>query len=267
MKTLKNIKRILTFGIYILIVCSSISVFASPTIYKTWVGENLEFLQLKKNKGYFANGDYLNNFSVSFKDSTLTLVQHFYVAGKIGRQNENYVFKVVQLSKDSLIISPLNARASSIFKHKKSIVFVDKSIIYKPDLTFQKIYFSIDSKNEINPTLKLEIDSTGLIYFLSENRTGYDNGLYKGKLNNYELEELIEILKTSELDKFPTSLGGGFDAPIYNFKFYYNGKTKSSRGTDIPYFNKPLKSFLLRIYDTIDFEKTDEIYEFQGLNK
>lgn len=223
MNTLKKNKLILTFGIYILIVCSSVSVFASPTIYKIWVGENLEFLQLKKNKGYFANGDYLNNFGVSFKDSTLTLVQHFYVAGKIGKQNENYVFKVVQLSKDSLIISPLIARASSIFKNKKSIVFVDKSIIYKPDLTFQKIYFSIDSKNEINPTLKLEIDSTGLIYFLSENNTDYENGLYQGKLNKDELEELIEILKKSELDKFPLKLGSAFNSPIYNFKFYYNG--------------------------------------------
>lgn len=258
----KVIKQLLTIGIYFLIIFSGVSVFASPTIYKTWVGENLEFLQLKKNKGYFADGDYLNNFGVSFKDSTLILVQHFYVAGKIGRQNENYVFKVVLLSKDSLIISPSNDRARSLINHKKSFVFVDKSTIYKSDLTFQKIYFSIVSKNEINPTLKLEVDSTGLIYFLSENNTGYANGLYKGKLNNYELEELIEILKTSELDKFPISLGGGFDAPIYNFKFYFNGKTKSSRGTDIPYFNKPLKSYLLSIYDKIDFEKTDEIYEF-----
>jgi hypothetical protein len=76
------------------------------------------------------------------------------------------------------------------------------------------------------------------------------------------LEKLIEILRKSELDRFPVGLGQAIDAPSYTFKFYYNNKVKTSKGYPVPYFNRSLLSYLLRIYQELNLEECKEDYRF-----
>lgn len=251
-----------SFTILICFLLSSVSNFASPTIYKTWIGENLEYLEITEEKANFEFGFDLYDYDVTYKDSTLTLIDYTYKSRKIGRRHEKYVYKVLRLTNDSLIISPLNERASRLIHGKTVFIFVDKSLLYKTDLKFQKIFFSAGVCFGECPALKIEIDSTGLTYFLGEYHTGTYLGLYKGQLTKVQLDSLIEILKVSELDKFPIRLNMAMDASTYNFKFSYNDKVKTSVGDFVPYFTSPLLNYLMTIYKKIEFEEIEDTYEF-----
>ncbi len=249
-------------NIFLVIFISISSLAYSQTIYKIWVGENLEYLELTKRKANFDYGYHLNDYGISYKDSLLRIIDYFWQAGKFGRQHEDYFFKVLKLTNDTLIVSPLNERAKNVINNKEKFVFVDKTKLYKTELKFQRISFSGTGCFGNCPTLKIEIDSTGIVNFLGEYNTGSLKGFYKGQLTPNQLAYLIELLKMSELDRFPRYLGDAIDAPNYNFKFYYNGKTRTSEGYFIPYFNHSLLNYLLNIYNDINFEKSEEIYEF-----
>jgi hypothetical protein len=250
------------FVSFIWLVLTSVCTFASPTIYKTWIGENLQYLKLTKDKANFYYGSKQNDYGVSYKDSTLIFIDYFYTSGKTGRQHEDYIYKVVKLTNDTLIVSPLNDRASKLIGNKEQLLFIDKSTLYQTDLKFQRLFFSGTPCLGSCPGMKIEIDSLGVTYFFAESNTGDYKGLYKGKLSKKQLNKLIEILKTSELDRFPTELGKPMDAPTYNFKFSYNNKIKTSNGYFVPYLDKPLLTYLLTIYKEMNFEKIDGTYEF-----
>jgi len=241
----------------------NISSYASPTIYKIWIGENLEYLELTKKKANLDYGYHLNDYGISYKDSILKLIDYFWKSGKFGRQHEDYIFKVLRLTTDTLIVSPLNERARRIIDNKNEFIFVAKTKLYRTDLKFQKIFFSGTGCLGSCPGLKIEIDSTGLVYFLGEYNTDTLKGLYKGQLTDEQLEKLIDLLKVSELDRFPKGLGRAIDAPTYKFIFFYNGKKRTSEGYFVPYFNHSLLSYLLNIYKEISFVRIQEIYEFE----
>jgi hypothetical protein len=144
------------------------------------------------------------------------------------------------------------------------IAFVDKKLLYKPDLKFERLFFQGTPCLGTCPGMKLEIDSSGQVHFYGEYYTGQYIGFYKAQLNNEQLNRLVEILKKSELDRFPEGLGQGVDAPTYTFKFRYNNRVKASKGSHVPYFNKPLLRYLLAIYTELTLIKSDEEYRFDG---
>jgi hypothetical protein len=231
---------------------------SSPTIFKTWIGENLEYLEIASTNAKFDYGYGLNDYGSSFNDSTITL----YEGDKFGKQHSEYVYKVLQLTDDSLIVSSLSEGAAMLIHGKQKFDFVDRSRLYNPDLKFQRIFFSGTICFGTCPAFKIEIDSSGLTYFEAGANTGISPGLYKGHLSKKQLDDLVEILKSSGLDRFPTHLGSAIDAPIYSFKFHYKYKTKSSTGFFIPYFDRPMLDYLLTIYKQLSLQKTDETYEF-----
>ena len=249
------------FSLYYFLITLNLS-YAQSTIYKVWIGENLEYLKLTQEKAKFDYGHDLYDFEVKYKDSTLTLIDTYQQAGKIGWQHDKYKYNILKLSNDTLIISPQNDIAKGLLDNKDIFIFSDSSLLIKKEFIFQKIFFSSGPCYGTCPMIKIEIDSTGLVHFLGEYYTGDYIGLYKGQLNTEQLNRLIEILKLSEIDRFPTKSGLPFDAPLYNFKFYYNNKFKEFEGGYIPYFDRTLLDYMLEIYDKIKLEKIDGIYFF-----
>ena len=171
----------------VLFLLSSISTLASPTMYKTWIGEHLETLEMKEGAGHFYGSNPLNRFGASYKNDTLTITNNTFSTPY------DYTFKVLRLTKDTLIVSPLNANARGLIDNKNKFVFVDKAHLYTAKLKFQKVFFSATSCYGGCPGMKIEIDSSGLVHFLAEKNVRAHYGLYEGQLSSEQLKELIEI--------------------------------------------------------------------------
>lgn len=258
-----KIMRTQILGIILLFFLNQTS-YSIPTINKVWIGENLEYLSLIKKNIYFddGNGHTENNCKLIHRDTSLIIRKYFWQAGKMGRQYEDYICEILKLTNDTLIISPKNKKATILTKNKESYIYTDKNILYKEDLQFQKLCFS-KLCGFSHSNIKIDIDCFGQVYFFSESisfkkKDNNYKGSYIGQLNEKQLFDLIEILKKSELDRFPTELGNSIDAPIYNFKFYYDNKIKESVVSNIPLFYEPLLDYLLTIYKNIKIEKVGD---------
>jgi len=242
--------------------------YSNPTIHKIWIGENLEYWSLEKKNVSFENcGMIFNNCKLIHKDTTFTIRKYFWKAGKIARQHEDYIYRILKLTNDTLIISPENQEAARLINNRQTYTFTDKNNFYKDNLKFHKLFFSGHNPMTFSPKITLEIDSLGQIFVFSEPIPHFEKpndlkGLYKGQLSNKQLADLILLLKRSKLDMLSGDLGIIIDGTYYNFKFHYDNKVIEGKGCNIPHINKPLFDFLRTIHEDIKLEKLDGNYDF-----
>lgn len=237
-------------------------IYANPTIYKTWIGEDLQYLELNKKHARYGS-ILLWKYKVRYKDSILTFTDPLWATGDFFKQRDKFVFKVVFFSKDTLVLIPLNKNASRLVGTKKSCIFTSKKALYKPKLKFQKVYFSLVSYGfSSSSAMEIEIDSVGTVHY--NDSLGVDNlsGFYKGQLSAAQLDSLTLILKMSELDRFPKGLGCGYDGTDYAFRFYYDNKLRKCEGCQVPYFHRILLRFLTLLPKNIEFKRIKGEYKF-----
>lgn len=227
--------------------------FSKPTIYKTWIGENLQFLELKKRGANFDYGDGIVPFELTYSDSVITLTLD-------KKKGWIYLFKIVHLTEDSLVVSPLNEKSRPYTKGKDTFVFIERGKWRTKAIRFHDLFFSQTKCNDGCNSFRLFIDSSGLIYFQTLIPFKNYNGTYRGQLDKIELTELNEILTKLPLDNFPTDLGFAIGLTEKTFVFHYDNKTKISSGYCIPQTATPLEDYLLLIYEKVDWVKTNELF-------
>ena len=254
------------FGFFVCLFVTMPS-YSDTTIHKVWVSENLQSLSLIKKNVYFE--DILENCKLIYKynDTTFAIRRYFWKHGIYEQQHEDYVYKILRLTNDTLIISPENEIAAGLIGNRETYTFTDKKALYKENLKFQKLFFTRSFGIAFSPTIKLAIDSSGQVYFSSEpvpyfGRPDDLKGNFKGQLNEKQLADLIEMLKKSELDRLPIDLGLGIDCSYRYFKFYYDNKVKESEGCHSPRIIKPLIDYLILLSKSVKFEKIDDNYDF-----
>jgi hypothetical protein len=246
---------------------------------KIWISSDLEYLDLRQSDtAYFDYGSCrLEKYILEKEDSEIRLIKFNKYIGVKKPEKKVIRYKIEKLTADTLIIRPLT-KYSKVFvenedksyatkyhvnpkyvelNNNDTYVFVDKSIIHDKHLIFDKLFFSSSSCLGSCPSMEIEIDSIGNISFSGRMHTGAYNGNYLGKLSKEKLETLIEILKSTSLEKIPKTLGGGIDSPNYNLIISYNNQIKEITGGFLyPYFNKPLFEYLLNIFEEVDMTKT-----------
>jgi hypothetical protein len=263
-------------------ISGSLNAQTKENLNKIWVSPYLEYLDLRKNDtAYFDYGSSrLEKYVLEKEDSVLRLIQYQRIYGVKKARKEEISYKIIKLTADTLIIHPLT-KYSKVFlentdksfaskfhvnpDHVKlneydTYVFVDKSTIYDKHLKFEKLYFSSTSCLGKCPSMEFEIDSLRNLQFNGRMHTGDYIGNYSGKLTEKQFGSLNEILKFSALDKMPKTLGVGIDAPNYKLIISYNKQTKEVAGGFLyPYFNRPLFTYLLTIFEQIKMTTTDNV--------
>lgn len=226
-----------------------------PSIKKAWIGNNLEYLKITDSTALFENEFYLEMYNFKLEENKLVLINDVINITELP-------YEISKLSADTLILKPLNEPAKKFINCQEYFLLVDSSTIYDPYFKFEKIFFSGSTCFGTCRSMKIEIDSSGAVFFLGIENTGDYIGLYKGQLKPWALEKLIYILKHSWINNFPPELGFAVDAPYYHFSFYFNGQVKKSKGTFVPYFNNDLINYLLDIYNFSGLTKLNGTHEF-----
>lgn len=256
-----------SFSFIFLVAMYSTCIGQKALLMKEWVGQQLEWMKVNDsvamidNNGLFADSYHytVNN------QNEINLIEYYWTYNDTIRHENNYQYHITKLTDDTLILKPLSAKAKKLFDDQDSILFINRSIINAPDFKFEKLIFSSSACFGTCPDMKMEIDSTGHVFFYGRIYTGRYKGCYEGQLNKDDLLEIKNILRTSEIDKFPPNLGGAIDAPTYHFVFYYDGKIRKSAGTMVPYLYNDLLDFLLTKYKHAHLKKSKISHDF-GLN-
>lgn len=258
-------KTILLFSILLI---SSALYSQDNSIYKTWIGSKNEYFKITPDHIY-SDFYFYNNFFSNVRQTNYRLNQDSLIVDMSTSypdyHAENHSFRIVKLTSDSLILKPLSYGAETQYQKCNVIRLADSAVLYEKYLRFERLYFSATPCFGTCPGLKLEIDSCGNMFFYGYLYTGKYKGLYSGRLNQEEFNKLLEILKHSSLDNFPTGRGNVIDAPSYYFAFYYNGKKKSGEQSDVPFFNRKLFYFLMECYKNTELKKIKQTFNIPNL--
>ena len=141
----------------------------------------------------------------------------------------------------------------------------DSGQSYDSNFRFEKVIYSSGRCMGPCRAMKIEINSSGLVFFYGQYNTDPYKGYYKGMLSKKRMEELIALLKRNNIDRIPEDMGSMLDAQHIRARFIYNGKTRNVAGSNIPAINRELFDFLSTIYQKTKLEKMNGEYLFDGL--
>jgi hypothetical protein len=181
---------------------------------------------------YFEDGWHRSILIFTFQDSTCTYLSAFGEyskynlkgdtliikerlrkrAGNISGGKEVYKFLIDSIDSNSLSIKPITAKTKELFENyetKNFNIVKLKKVKQKNNLRFERIGFYSSKCYGTCPSMYLEIDSIGNIYFKGKGYTEND-GLFAGKIPKSELELLSLKINSIQLDSLKELYSAGW---------------------------------------------------------
>ena len=239
------------------------ALFAQVTIHKVWIGEHHEYLDLRKNDTIlFASPGQPTTAIYHYEKNILSIPRSYPATGNSPAHQDDNAYKVVTVTDNLLELHAIDNAGrenNTLFKGQTQIVFTDSATVFKNSnspFRFQKLYYE-HHEWYTRLVTKILIDSTGDVYYTYGNHAPEDtsNKEYpkKGQLTKTQLNELITILKKSDLSNIPTGYGNSGNANSIVLAFYYNNTKVISRGNInlFPYLHLNLLEFLQRVPNSV----------------
>ncbi len=220
-------------------------------VFGTWIGPEGEYLELQQNKAFVSIGYRHRETFLEVSDTLLTMNGAPAIeSGKtVDRSNAREDFKVLRLTKDTLVIQARNTAAISVFKTPRPIIFVNRDFYIRQAIDFHGLIYTCsgDATQEKAKKVKLAIDEAGGTKFWHAAALAHNAEPKISKLAAAQLDSLNFLLRQSALDRFSMPRTTWSTAAIYTFRISYNSTTVNAGGQVIPYAGTALKTFLDQI--------------------
>ncbi len=229
--------------------------YGQVTLKKTWISSDLKYLRIEDTLA-IVESYTCRECDYSVNNGTLIFVSYLDFQKK--RDPDIHPYLISKLTEDTLLLVRLAKDREFFLPNKDTILFVDSAKIDMPDFKFQKLFFKAsDGCYGMCPDKRVEIDSSGNIFFIGQIHKGGQEGFYSGKLDKDELLKLENFLKRSWLDAYPnedlcygfSSIGGR----NYYFVMDYNDKVRAN--SDFPYFYRDLVDYVFNCYKIVHLKK------------
>lgn len=135
--------------------------------------------------------------------------------------------------------------------------FNSQSNLYTDTIKFEKIKFSASKCYGFCPDMKFEICKDKSIKFWGGN-SSLKAGYFKGWLSDSLYNELMFLLRISDLDRTANANMFNADAPYYAIEVHYNNKYNFMHTSFLPLIYKKLEKYLLDLYKKMEFESTEK---------
>src|ERR1700739_4227043 len=223
-----------------------------PSIKKTWIGSHLEYLKIEDTLAFLDKGQGTISYTRYIKDNKkLQLINgNWHIPGR----TDTAFFEIKRLTEDSLIIRTL--------KHDSTLLyFIDETKTVNPNFKFQKISYYRRGGSLGRPPVKIDIDSSGAIFY--EKHTDTSCTIYKGQLKLSDLTKLDSILSRSCLNNWPSKFEFAYDAAEHEFIFHYNQKKKECVGCEVPDYGWKVGAFMESIPKNYSFQEYHNFHKFE----
>jgi hypothetical protein len=248
---------------YIIGFLFSQSLLAQVNIHKVWIGEHHEYLDLRNGDTIiFASPGQVTKAIYHYDKEILSIPKSYTTTGATIAHMDDNAYRVINITNNLLELQAIDNAGqenSTLFRGQKQMVFTESTTVFnnsnKP-FHFQKLYYEYHEWYTRLVT-KILIDSIGIVYYTYGNHAQDDtsNKEYpkKGQLTKGQLNALITILKTSDINNFPSGYGNSGNANSILLGFYFNGMKVMSRGNVhlFPYLHRNLLEYLQGIPNTI----------------
>ena len=192
---------------------------------------------------------------------TVLFLTSYYLSGESGIKFDSSIYNIIHVSQDTLALNRI--QGNELGYRQDTVIFVTPHLLYDSTFKFSRIYFSGTACLGLCPDLKIEIDSTGLVYFLGRQYTGRYRGLYKGKMPDKQMNQLLRILREGGISTFPRGTSIAIDAPIYHMIIEHPNGKNIFEGSSFPPYNEDLAIFLLNEYKKIGLKRCRNCHKFE----
>jgi hypothetical protein len=241
----------------------------SQEIKKTWVGEELEYIKIDSQLVHIeVFGKYPQQKRYNLLGDTLRLYDIYTLSSEsfLKEHTRNYNFLIKTLTDNNLTLIALDSNALGLTDGKREIKYRDRKLIEKSHLDFELIKFRSTTCRGTCPSFKLQIDKEKILLFIG-GMFAVKQGSYTGTVSDNLFHSLIEILRSSELDKLKTWEQDVMDAPTYTLEVHYNGKIKYLKNFFLPAITQELVWYLLEIPRKVELTSTNEPLDINFIQK
>lgn len=241
----------------------NIHCFGQVSVGKAWLGNNLEFLKLSDTTVFLDAGSSLETYSYRVSKDTLVLIKYYNKVNDATKKtySKEYPY-LTQINNNTLVIKPASHKATINLRGKKEIRFIDISTTYNTPLNFENIYMSTSGCSRSCIQLKVQIDSTGNVHYYGSGDVDIPKGYFRGKMIREQLEEFKQLLKRSQIGKFPATFPHAYDSNMTTYILQNGENRKKSSGNVVPYVGKELEKYMYHIHDKVRLEKSNEKFLF-----
>jgi len=265
--------------IFILVGCSTPKkeVLVSEQIKGDWISD------------YFEDYGWNQIITFSFQDSTCSYIFPYLdftkykirkdtliikervlkKGGNVFGGKENHKFIINNLDKEKLTLKPLTPKTKELFKDygKGNLNLIElKKVKKKHNSEFERIGFSSSICYGTCPSMYLEIDSMGHIYFNGRLYSEIE-GYYSGTIPKNEVESISTKVKAIELDSLKESyIAGWTDDQTCRIKIKLKDSDKIYKSKIYGFDREPVElrillHKLMEVYKSANMEKDTTIEE------
>ena len=269
----------------LLILCFVINAHAqyksdSILLTKTeWVTKNLDYLRFFKDSVVYNLDETKQQLMFDLKNKKLSFKVKYFVGGT-NIKTEEFNFKIKQLQKNKLVLAPIEKQDDikkknysrlnpGPFLKEEQLVFYNRGELISR-VNFNKITFHASTCFGTCPSMSVEVNRDGTVYYQGRIYTGEFKGNFIGKLSAkdfYELRKIVNRSQLKSLDQKWKQKSRPNDTPRYNYIVELNdgGIIEMNTNDQHPILDK-LSEYLLNISELTDLVRTNKKHEFTESN-
>jgi len=265
----------------LLCLCFALTVHAqyksdSILLTKTeWVTKNLDYLRFFKDSVIYNLDETKQQLMFDLKNKKLSFKIKYRV-GATDIKTEEFNFKIKQLQKNKLVIVPIDKEedlkqknysrlnANPFLKEEQLIFYNRGELISK--VNFKKITFHASTCFGTCPSMSVEINNDGTLYYQGRIYAKEFTGNFIGKLSAkdfYELKKIVNRSQLPALDQKWKQKSRPNDTPRYNYiiELADGSMIEINTNDQHPILDK-LSEYFLNIPEIADLVKTNKKHEF-----
>jgi len=267
--------------IIIIIMCFAINTSAQSTadsllLTKTeWINKDLDYLRFFKDSVVYNFDNIKHELLFDIKNRNLSFKVKYIVGGS-GMRTEEFKFKINKLERNKLVIAPIIEKEKidnnayrklnfDLFSKEKQYVFYNRGQLLSK-VNFKKITFHASTCFGTCPSMSIQVNVDGTVYYQGRLFTNEYKGNFEGKLSKNDIYQLKKILNRSQLfdiDKNWVQKSQYNDTPRYNYIVeLFDGETIEINTNDQHPILDKLSEFFINIPEITDLYRAKDKHEF-----
>ena len=240
-----------------------------------WVTKNLDYLRFFKDSVVYNLDETKHQLIFDVKNKKLSFKVK-YIVGGTNFKTEEFNFKIKQLQKNKLVLSPIEKHEDikkknysrlnpSPFLKEEQLIFYNRGELISR-VNFNKITFHASTCFGTCPSMSVEVNNDGTVYYQGRIYTGEFTGNYIGKLSAkdfYRLRKIVNRSQLKALDQKWKQKSRPNDTPRYNYivELKDGNIIEMNTNDQHPILDK-LSEYFLNIPEIADLVKIKKKHEF-----
>jgi hypothetical protein len=248
----------------------------------TWINLSSELILIHDtipldNSNYLENNGKNKDLLLYIYGDTLSFQDQYYSSSDNFEKLivDRYDFKLLSYTSESIVVRPVSKLSKSFFGKETNMTFTKQSSLINDSIDIEKIIFHTSRCYGNCPTYHLQIDNKRQVkLFAEEVYLGNSEifafqedtskmGYFQGVINENKYFELINKLRTCNLEKLAFDGTTCCDGSIITMIIYYNGKRKYLKSMFPPIIANSLISCLYNICNTTSLTKTHRRFRIE----